>query len=282
MRTFKSEELINDLMALKYQTIKKDTADRLTQQFHFDDFFAPQIEAWKNMSVSEQNEAIEKCEVTDDTTYAQFFNSLSRECKTARYSTFNVEMMNQLLKKYQPTVVVDPCMGWGHRMLMAITRGITYIGTDIRQEAVDANNELAKFARKYVDTAALKLTKQDGAEGINHLLNLGGTSMMFTCPPYFDSEIYGDEGIENGSYEEFLDWWKQIARNSHNKNIDYFAYQITPQYGDHMQKVTEEEGYELVEYIQNTRKKEETQHVNVKGRITKRNYGKIYVFKIKN
>lgn len=284
MKNFTIEDLRNDISALKYQMIHSKVADRLTQNFHFDTFFEQQLSAWKSMSVDNQNEILKSMSLKYDMnnmTYAEFFTKLSKESALPRYSTFNVEMMNMLLKKYEPSMVIDPCMGWGHRMLMCITRDIPYFASDIREDAVENNLKLLEFVNSQMETPISRLRNTDGAEYINNVPIVYDNAMMFTCPPYFDSEIYGENGIENSSYDEFIMWWETIATNSIERDIKYFAYQITPEYGEDMKKVTESAGYTFVESIENTRKRQDSTHINVKGLVSERKYSKIYVFEKK-
>lgn len=284
MRNFTIEELQNDILELKFQLIRPNSADRLTQNFHFDTFFEQQLSAWKSMSVERQNKILKSMSRKydmDNMTYAEFLTKLSKEAAVPRYSTFNVEMMNRLLR-YNPSMVIDPCMGWGHRMLMCITRDIPYFASDIRDEAVENNIRLSEFVSTQMETPVSQLVNMDGAEYINNVPMVDDNAMLFTCPPYYDSEIYSEDGIENSSYDEFISWWKTIAENSIERGIKYFAYQITPNYGEDMKKVTEAAGYTFLHIIENTRERQTTSHINVKGHVSKRHYGQIYVFKNNN
>lgn len=292
MRNFTNNELQADLTALKYQIITDKIADRLSQQFHFDDFFAPQIAAWKALSVTEQQDFINLLSQDDNSynmetmTFAEFFTLFAKLHHAPKFTTFNVSMMHELLKQYPVKQLIDPCMGWGQRMLLAVSQGVIYHGFDIRKSATDNNRALAKFAFPKHYPFEIELTTSDGAQGIRNLspkqtFVTFDDTMMFTCPPYFGDEVYSDEGAENKAHSEFLDWWHQIAKNSYEKGIRYFAFQITPDYGDELQTVTKSAGYHLINVIHNTRKNNNQTHINTKGQVAKRKYGQIYVFEQK-
>ena len=50
---------------------------------------------------------------------------------------------------------------------------------------------------------------------------------IFTCPPYYNVEIYTDKGIENLSYDKFSYSWEQVVKNCKGK---YFAFIINEKY----------------------------------------------------
>ena len=49
---------------------------------------------------------------------------------------------------------------------------------------------------------------------------------IFTCPPYYNIEIYSENGAENLSYTKFLAWWKQSIINSLKPSCKYFSFVI--------------------------------------------------------
>lgn len=278
MRHYTEDELQSDIEALEFEIITEKGADRLAQKAHFMDFFEHQIEAWKSLKATEQQRYLRQCSNNGIKfeTFTDFYNRIARDFKTKKYTNFNLLMAHDLLKRYNPKIVIDPCIGWGHRMLLAGTRQMTYYGSDIRKETVENNEKLAEKAK--IDGHTY-LYQSDGAEFINLLPDLDfSQSLLFTCPPYYDSEIYSEEGVENLTYDEFLQWWKSIAQNAINKGIPTFAFQITPKYGDDMVKVVESTGYKYKKSIRNTRKHQYSTHINTQGIESERLYGKVYVF----
>lgn len=95
--------------------------------------------------------------------------------------------------------VWDPCMGYGGRMLGALTSGVHYIGTDVEVDTVTGNQQLADALGRAAD---VELHHQ-AAEGFD----CPPVDLVFTSPPYFDVEQYG--GDINQSFRKFegFDRW---------------------------------------------------------------------------
>lgn len=83
-------------------------------------------------------------------------------------------------------VVWDPCAGYGGRLMGAMAAGVAkYIGTDVESETVAGNQALAKVLG-VSDKCSVILSKAE-EHAIQEPLDL-----VFTSPPYFDLEVYGD------------------------------------------------------------------------------------------
>lgn len=111
--------------------------------------------------------------------------------------------------------IIDPFAGGSVRGIMASLTGHSYLGIDLRKEQIDSNIENAK--------------EMGAAEGIrwvcDNSLNVDryaedeSYDMMFTCPPYFDLEVYSDdpEDISNMSYEDFTAVYSDILKATAKK-----------------------------------------------------------------
>lgn len=133
------------------------------------------------------------------------------------YSHFNTDIMDYFVTKYNIKEVYDCCGGWGHRMLYAINNNIKYIYNDINTK-VYKNNK--KYCKNLNITNIILYNKDAKDLYIN-------SESLFTCPPYFNKEIYSKKGIENKSYKKFLLWWKKVVNNV---NVKYFAFVIDKDY----------------------------------------------------
>lgn len=265
---------------LSQRPIQNEVLDRISQRFHFDDFFAPQIEAFNQLSEPAQtqllNDLSSSKDADQDDAY-RYFRALSDMLHTKRFTSFNSNMFQTLLQDLQPDLIVDPCMGWGHRMLVAMGYEIPYKACDIRSESVDNNQDLYQHVTRQIGHRDVALQLSDGVDFIKQLSNVPEHSLLFTCPPYHDAEIYSSDGIENATYDEFLNWWQAMAKASFEAGIETFAFQITPNYGQDMVIQAQAAGYALTRVIENTRKPSQTLHVNTRGVVAKRQYGVIYV-----
>lgn len=84
--------------------------------------------------------------------------------------------------------VIDPCIGWGGRLLGCIDKNIEYVGFDLNQESLSANTELAKFIRRYIREPIL--IKADST-----ICDFPQGDLLFTSPPYDNTEQYS--GIDS-------------------------------------------------------------------------------------
>lgn len=132
----------------------------------------------------------------------------------------------------QPIVVYDPSSGWGGRILGAVSvkddRWIHYIGVDPNPQCWDLEDGKSRYealAEFYNDRtyrgneylannmpATFELF-QDGSECVQFDPRFqkykGCIDMVFTSPPYFNREAYGED--EKQSYKKFpgYDQWKE-------------------------------------------------------------------------
>lgn len=124
--------------------------------------------------------------------------------------------IKQFIKDYNINSIFDPCGGWGHRLLGA--KDIKYIYNDI--------NPITNLnVRKMCDYFNLK-DKYFYNEDSQYLNVKEDYEAVFTCPPYYNIEIYSENGAENLSYEKFLQWWKQTVKQSIKPSCKYFAFVI--------------------------------------------------------
>jgi len=77
--------------------------------------------------------------------------------------------------------------------------GNTFTGIELRQEQTDLNNaRVASMAASYIC--------DDGRNVLNHIPEKS-QDLLFSCPPYFDLEVYSDlenDASNQGSYSDFL------------------------------------------------------------------------------
>lgn len=187
------------------------------------------------------------------------------------YTSFYAEPMIQTLQKYGVKSVYDPCAGWGERLLACGINDIAYVGCDINANLHVGYNAL-------IQNYDLRLVSViHGDSGKVDMTNASHNA-VFTCPPYYNREIYTDDGAENLKYEDFLSWWKDVVTNSVSSTTEHFMYQIDKKHRDDMNEIIVESGFEFVEEI--IVGKNNVRHENrATGNTTKRNYEAIQVFK---
>lgn len=119
--------------------------------------------------------------------------------------------------------ILDPFSGGSTRGVVAEYLRFKYTGIELRKEQLEANERQAK-------AIGLKPNWICG-DSVN-LSNLIGKNssydLVFTCPPYYDLEIYSEsekDGSAFESYEMFLEWYKGIFQQATErlKNNRFFV-----------------------------------------------------------
>lgn len=189
-------------------------------------------------------------------------NGLSISGKLRKYSTFDTCGMVQFIEKYQPASIYDPCAGWGERLLTCHQYGIKYFGVDINFKTVEGLNTL-------IDAYNINATVlcKDSSQ-----VDSNTCECLFTCPPYWNTEIYTKQGAENLSYEDFLSWWKTVI---HKSNCKLVAYQINQKFKKDINQQLLDLGYSFIEEIVLPQK---SSHFTRKDGNRKKEYESIQVF----
>lgn len=106
--------------------------------------------------------------------------------------------------------VIDPFAGGSVRGIVAGVLGRKYIGINLSARQVEANRAQAE--------AIATLSAPQWFEGDSHnLLDFVNQEVdfVFTCPPYFDLEVYSDDPADlsvGGDYEAFVSAYRDIIK----------------------------------------------------------------------
>lgn len=123
--------------------------------------------------------------------------AVTMRCRTP--GVFRPAIAKFLYETYCPSggEVWDPCAGWGGRLMGAAAAGVRYIGTDVEGATVRGNRELADalgYEARVVEHPAQSF---DAPE----------VDMVFTSPPYFNVEHYGESDEQSfREFSEFDSW----------------------------------------------------------------------------
>ena len=104
----------------------------------------------------------------------------------ATVSIFKPWIARTIYNKYIPKggTVIDPCMGWGGRLIGSIGLPINYIGYDINPLVIESHQKLTKFLGGHLLNAP-QFSINDSS-----LVNFSKADLLFTSPPYDDTELY--------------------------------------------------------------------------------------------
>jgi hypothetical protein len=130
--------------------------------------------------------------------------------------------------------VWDPSMGYGGRLLGAIAAGVNYIGTD---PCIPTYEGLEKIRDTYGHSHKTYELRRQGSE--TYIPPRESLDFVFTSPPYFGWEAYGDEPEQSSIKFDTSEIWKEqflkkTIANAHNglKTGKYLALNVanTKQY----------------------------------------------------
>lgn len=158
---------------------------------------------------------------------------------------FRPHLAKMICDFYKPTVVLDPCCGWGGRLLGVVASGATYVG-------FEPNTETYKHLVELVDY--LQISKQvllfnEPAETIkSHTIM---ADLVLTSPPYYDLEIYSHEPTQShtnfNSYKEWIQGWltpviRDCLDTLHPKGIS--CWNVSPKMRDDIKLIHNELGWQ--------------------------------------
>lgn len=107
--------------------------------------------------------------------------------------------------------ILDPFAGGSVRGIIANYLGYQYTGIELRHEQVESNFEQAK---KIIPNNLPNWIIGDSYQMLDELK--GEVDFIFSCPPYFDLEVYSDlkEDLSNMDYADFETTYRGIIRKA--------------------------------------------------------------------
>lgn len=274
--------LKNRNLSIEKRTFKNLTPYAIIQMVRYyqqDVFYEKEIELWESNSIHKDtplqmklymNRYRYKDKSPYDLTDKQILGSFAISGVHRGYSSFDSSLMLEVINKYKPTHIFDPFAGWGERMILSSSLGVTYEGVDINDKLKDGYDYIVKDMS--LDNVSFTI-----GDSLDYVPSIN-TDMLLTCPPYHDVEVYTDRGLENKTYDEFLKSWSQLVDK--NKNVLMFCFQINQQYKEAMSDIVESKGFELVDSFEYQSNK--ASHLQRKGsKNNKIEYEEMLVFKNK-
>lgn len=113
--------------------------------------------------------------------------------------------------------ILDPFAGGSVRGIVAGLLGYKYCGNDLSGEQIEENR---KQAKNILTMEQQPLWTVGDSLHIQNILpnneRFGKYDYIFSCPPYFDLEVYGDKEGELSAmeYDEFVEAYTKIIKNS--------------------------------------------------------------------
>lgn len=111
--------------------------------------------------------------------------------------------------------VLDPFAGGSVRGIVAAVCGLEYVGFDVREEQIKANVEQIPILEGFEGSTTPTWVLCDSSKMNSVLADDYKADLVFTCPPYFDLEVYSDQDddLSNMSVADFSETYKQVIKN---------------------------------------------------------------------
>jgi DNA modification methylase len=141
--------------------------------------------------------------------------------KAGGVSTFPPALGMFILDFYssEGDTILDPCAGHNSRMEITYEKNRSYIGYDVSERYMAFNEQVKEklLSRNVLikNESAIILHKQSS----ENMMEDGNTiDLVYTSPPYWDIEFYGEESEQLGygkSYDEFLSGMSRVITECH-------------------------------------------------------------------
>lgn len=123
-------------------------------------------------------------------------------CGLPKSTMYRPQMMKLACIRYGAESVLDPCAGWGGRMLGAVAAGCHYTAFEPNTVTYANLNRLAQF----LDIEDRVTLYCDDARNIDKY-SIDKVDLVLTSPPYFDLEVYSHENTQSvhdcGTYDKW-------------------------------------------------------------------------------
>jgi len=104
----------------------------------------------------------------------------------------------------------DPCAGWGGRLMGATAAGVRYLATEVEPKTAEGNRRLAQALGVEAEVVLCPAENFDPPT----------VDFVFTSPPYFDVEHYGDSDDQSFRVNQTFEGWvegflRPVIRNAY-------------------------------------------------------------------
>ena len=138
-------------------------------------------------------------------------------CGLTKNTMYRPQMMKLACMKYKPEIVLDPCAGWGGRMLGAVSYGVRYIAFEPNTTTYNNLMNMASFLGIQHKVTLIC----DDARNMKKY-NLPNADLVLTSPPYFDLEVYTHEQTQSiSNTPTYQDWADSFLREIIKLSIEH-------------------------------------------------------------
>jgi 16S rRNA G966 N2-methylase RsmD len=120
----------------------------------------------------------------------------------AKSTMFRPQLAKMIVSNLKSKRVLDPCAGWGGRLLGCVSADVEYVAFEPNGETYNGLIELVKFLGIEDKVTLIK----DSALNMQKY-NLGKFDLVLTSPPYFDLEVYSHEDTQSiNGFDNYRNW----------------------------------------------------------------------------
>ena len=132
---------------------------------------------------------------------------------TSAPSQFNPAYARFLINEFskEGDTVLDPCSGWGSRLVSAISLNRKYYGIEPSTKTVEGLESIREWFLRNNIPHSIKIVKGCAEDPVSY----GGElfDLAFTSPPFFNKEHYSDEETQSDvRYRTFEEWCESFLR----------------------------------------------------------------------
>lgn len=180
-------------------------------------YFISRVSFWKKFGIKSElgrggeNEKFAKCNPVIGEKYGR---------KIQETSIFNPALCEIMYRWFSPEggYILDPFAGGSVRGVVAAAVGRKYTGIDLSERQIEANKQNFSEIKTKFNLERPNWICGDSNK-IDELVS-GEFDFIFSCPPYFNLEVYSDKAEDISAaktYEDFLATYKSIIKKSCDK-----------------------------------------------------------------
>ena len=129
-------------------------------------------------------------------------------CGLPKSTMYRPQMAKMIVSSLKSKSVLDPCAGWGGRLLGTVSSGAKYVGFEPNTKTHKHLKELCEFLNIedkviLICDDALNMDKYD----------IGTFDLVLTSPPYFNLEVYCNEKTQSIQNSDNYDLWLENFLN---------------------------------------------------------------------
>jgi 16S rRNA G966 N2-methylase RsmD len=231
--SYTNEELAQDWFKLNKKKFNDDTSSttrtgmKLCEHF-FPNFFDISNQQGQSFSTLWKKENLIKILRWNRKSHSTPYISELRRglyfcCGLTKNTMYRPHLAKTICTDLKAKVILDPCCGWGGRLLGVVASGAYYYGFEPNPTTYENLIKLINFLGIREQVTIIN----DVVENINNY-EIPNVDLVLTSPPYFNLEIYSTKGSETkySTYEEWRDEWLSNIINLCLQKTTYSAWNV--------------------------------------------------------